>query len=144
MIEYRLTKRLPLLISSDFNVRRIRTIWTPAIIAPLGDAKDFFDKVEQAVEGGVIDDDDDMWLRVTDLVVRSQRKSDRSTLWFTVEASRVINDDDITHSTQSANAIRKIYGQDALPIVYGYRIHDDQMRLAEELGVQVYLDPDRD
>lgn len=62
--------------------------------------------------------------------------------WFAVEASGAINDDDITWSHQSANAIKKIYGQDAIPIVYGYRIHEDQMRLAKELGVQVYLDPD--
>ena len=144
MLESRLIRRLPLLISSDFNVRRICTIWTPEIIAPLGDAKGFFDRVEQALEDGVIDDDDHMWVRVTDLIMRSQRKTDRSTLWFTVEASGVINDDDITRSQQSANAIKKIYGQDAIPIVYGYGIQEDQVRLAEELGVQVYLDPDRD
>ena len=56
----------------------------------------------------------------------------------------LLDGDDITRSQQSANAINKIYGQDAVPIVYGYRIHEDQMRLAQELGVQVYLDPDRD
>ena len=144
MLTSRLTKRLLPLVNRDFNVRLIRTIWTPEIIAPLGDAKDFFDRLEQAVEDDLIDDDEDMWLRVTDLIIRSQRKTDRSTLWFTVEASGVINDDDITRSQQSANAIRKIYGQDAVPIVYGYGIQEDQLRLAEELDVRVYLDPDRD
>ena len=60
------------------------------------------DRVEQALEDGVIDDDDHMCpVRVTDLRCCSQRKTDRSTLWFTVEASGVINDDDITRSAVS-------------------------------------------
>jgi len=111
-------------------------------MVPLGDAREFSDKVEQALGHGVIDEDDHLWARATELVIRSQRKSDRSTLWFTVEASGIIYDDDITRSRHSANAIKKIYGQDAIPIVYGYRIREDQMRLAEEIGVQVYIDPD--
>ena len=144
MFGSRLIKRLLPLVSREFDVKHVRPIWTPEVIAPQGSAKEFYDKIEQALEDCVIDDDDNMWLRVTDLIIRSQRKTDRSTLWFTVEASGVINDDDVTRSKQSADAIRKIYGQDAIPIVYGYGIQEDQMRLAEELGVQVYLDPDRD
>ena len=107
-----------------------------------GSTREFHDKVERALEEGVIDDEDDTRLRVTDLIIRSQRKSDRSTLWFAVEASGIINDDDITRSRHSADIVNRIYGQDALPIVYGYRIREGQMRLAEELGVQVYIDPE--
>ena len=143
-LESRLSRTLPPLVGREFNVRRVYPIWSPRIMWPLGNAKDFFDRIEQALEEGVIDDDDHVWLRVTDLIMRSQRKTDRSTLWFTVEASGVINSDDVTRSKQSANAVRKIYGQDAIPIVYGYGIHEDQVRLADELGVQVYLDPDNE
>ena len=142
-LESRLSRKLPPLVSREFNVRRVFAIWTPEIIAPLGSAKEFYDRVEQALEDCVIDEDDHLWIRATDLIMRSQRKTERSTLWFTVEASGVINSDDVTRSKQSADAVRKIYGQDAVPIVYGYGIHEDQMRLAEDLGVQVYLDPDR-
>ena len=141
-LEQKLSTRLLPLVGREFDVRRVFPIWSPGVIDVSGSTGAFHDKLEQALEEGVIDDDDDTRLRVTDLVIRSQRKSDRSTLWFTVEASGVINDDDITRSQQSANAIKKIYGQDAIPIVYGYRIREDQMRLAEELGVQVYIDPD--
>lgn len=137
-----LIKKLLPLVSCEFNVRHVRPVWTPGIIAPLGTARDFSDRVERALEDCAIDEDDHLWVRATELVIRSQRKSDRSTLWFTVEASGVIYDDDITRSSHSANAIKKIYGQDAIPVVYGYGIREDQMRLAEELGVQVYIDPD--
>ena len=129
-------------MSREFNVRRVYPIWSPGVIDVSGNTKEFHVRVEQALEDGIIDDDDETRLRVTDLIVRSQRKTDRSTLWFTVEASGVINSDDVTRSKQSANAVRKIYGQDAIPIVYGYGIQEDQMRLAEELGVEVYRDPE--
>ena len=143
-LEQRLSTKLLPLVGREFNVRRVFAIWSPGVIDVSGSTKEFHDRVQQALEDGIIDDDDETRLRVTDLIMRSQRKTDRSTLWFTVEASGVINSDDVTRSKQSANAVRKIYGQDVIPIVYGYGIHEDQMRLAEDLRVRVYLDPDRD
>ncbi len=142
-LEQRLSTKLLPLVGREFNVRRVFAIWSPGVIDVSGSTKEFHDRVEQALEDGIIDDDDETRLRVTDLIMRSQRKTDRSTLWFTVEASGVINNDDVTRSKQSADAVRKIYGQDIIPIVYGYGIQEAQMRLAEDLGVQVYLDPDR-
>ena len=141
-LEQRLSTKLVPLLGREFNVRRVYPIWSPGVIDVSGNTREFLDRVEQALEDGIVDDDEEARLRVTDLVMRSQRKADRSTLWFTVEASGVINDDDITRSQQSANAIRKIYGEDAVPIVYGYGIQEDQVRLAEELGVEVYRDPE--
>ena len=143
-LEQRLSTKLLPLVGREFNVRRVFAIWSPGVIDVSGSTKEFHDRVQQALEDGIIDDGDETRLRVTDLIMRSQRKTDRSTLWFTVEASGVINSDDVTRSKQSADAVRKIYGQDAVPIVYGYGIHEDQMRLAEDLRVRVYLDPDRD
>ena len=143
-LEQRLSTKLVPLVGREFNVRRVYPIWSPGVIDVSGNTREFLDRVEQALEDGIVDDDEEARLRVTDLVMRSQRKTDRSTLWFAVEASGVINDDDITRSKQSADAIRKIYGEDAVPIVYGYGIHDDQVRLADELDVHVYLDPGTD
>ena len=141
-LEQRLSTKLVPLLGREFNVRRVYPIWSPGVIDVSGNTREFLDRVEQALEDGIVDDDEEARLRVTDLVMRSQRKTDRSTLWFTVEASGIINDDDITRSQQSANGIRKIYCQDAIPVVYGYGIHEDQVRLAEKLGVQVYRDPE--
>ena len=143
-LEAKLPTKLPPLASREFNVRRVYPIWTPGILPTNPRTQEFQDKVEHAVEDGTITDDDETRLRVTDLVLRSQRKSDRSTLWFAVEASGVINYEDITRVRRSANAVAKIYGQDAVPVVYGYRIHDEQRELAAQLEVLVFLDPDID
>ena len=77
------------------------------------------------------------------MIVRSQRKSDGSTLWFAVEASGVIGEEDIVRAKQSSDVLKKIYNQDAMPLVYGYQISDADRDLADELQVPVFLDPDR-
>ncbi len=138
----RLCKRLIPYVSGEFDLRRVYPIWTPGITPPNPRSQAFEDEIEQAAEEGTITDDDETRLRVTDLVMRSQRKADRSTLWFTVEASGVINYEDITRAKRSANAIAKIYEQDAVPLVYGYQIHDEQKELANQLDVTVFLDTD--
>ena len=143
-LESKLTRKLMPLVSREFDVRRIYPIWTPDVTAIYGNIREFLDKIEDAAEGGAISDDEEIRLKVTDLILRSQRKTDRSTLWFAVEASGVINDDDLTRARRSADLIRKIYGQDAIPLVYGYHIHDEQRKLAEDLKVSVFLDPDQD
>ena len=143
-LESKLARKLMPLVSREFDVRRIYPIWTPDVTAIYGNIREFLDKIEDAAEGGAISDDEEIRLKVTDLILRSQRKADRSTLWFAVEASGVINDDDLTRARRSADLIQKIYGQDAIPLVYGYHIHDQQRKLAEDLKVSVFLDPDRD
>ena len=141
-LEQRLPRQLPPLASREFDVRRIYSIWPPGTFTMQQRTQAFEDMLERAAEEGVISDDDEIRLRVTDLIMRSQRKADRSTLWFVVEASGVINYEDITRVKHSANAIASIYGQDAAPIVYGYHIQDEQKELARQLEVTVFLDPD--
>ena len=138
----RLCKRLIPYVSRNFDVRRVYPIWTPGITPPNPRSQAFEDKIEQAAEDGIITDDDETRMRVTDLVLRAQRKGDRSTLWFAVEASGVINYEDITRVKRSADAIAKMYEQDAVPIVYGYRIDHEQRELADQLEVAVFLDSD--
>ena len=142
-LEQRLPTRIPPLATREFNVRRPYPIWTATgVLAGTPRTQAFEDTMEQATDDGIITDDDETRLRVTDLVLRSQRKSDRSTLWFAVEASGVINYEDITRAKRSADAIAKMYEQDAVPVVYGYRIDEEQRGLADQLTVTVFLDPD--
>ena len=141
-LEQRLPRQLPPLASREFDVRRVYSIWPPGTFATNQRTQAFEEMLEQAAEEGVITDDDETRLRVTDLIMRSQRKADMSTLWFVVEASGVINYEDITRVKRSADAIASIYGQDAAPIVYGYHIQDEQKELARQLEVTVFLDPD--
>ena len=55
----------------------------------------------------------------------------------------MIRDEDVTRVVRSVNAIKKVYAQDAIPIVYGYEISDENKALASEHDVRVYLNPDR-
>ena len=142
-LEQRLPTQLPPLASREFDVRRVYPIWASSgTLAANPRIQAFENTMERASEDGVITDDDETRLRVTDLILRSQRKADSSTLWFAVEASGVINYEDITRAKRSATAIAKIYDQDAVPLVYGYQIYDEQRELAAQLQVSVFLDPE--
>ena len=142
-LEDRLPNLIPPLVSREFDVRRIYPMWASRTLAS-NDRREEFERIlEEASDEGRITDDDETRLRVTDLIARSQRKSDRSTLWFAVEASGVISDEDVTRVVRSVNAIKKVYAQDAIPIVYGYEISDENRALASEYDVRVYLSPDR-
>ncbi len=142
-LEQKLRTKLIPMVSREFNVRRTYPIWAPGIFAIHGSSKEFDDRMVQAAESGIISEDDEDRLRVTDFIMRSQRKADRSTLWFAVEASGVIHDDDITRAKRSAEVITKLYGQTAIPLVYGYQIHEEQAKLASDLDVPVFIDTDR-
>ena len=140
-LESKLPTRIPPIVSREFDARRVYPIWTPSI-AYSKRMREFESKLERAAEDGAITDEDETRVRVTDLILRSQRKADNSTLWFVVEASGVVNYDDITRARRSANVVAKVYEQDAVPVVYGYTIDDEQRELADELGVSVFLDPE--
>ena len=143
VLEVRLTNKIPPLVSRHFDVRRIYPVWSDGFLPANPRIQEFQTSVEGATDDGKITDDDETRLKVTDLVVRSQRKSDGSTLWFAVEASCVIGEEDITRAKQSSDVLRKVYNQDAMPLVYGYHISDTDRDLANQLNVRVFLDPDR-
>lgn len=141
-IEAKLPQKMPAIVSRVFDVRRPYTVLSARYGAASFRGRQFEEEVSNAADAGVITDDDETRLLVTDLIVRSQRKSDRSTLWFAVEASGVINRDDVERARQSADAIQKVYSQDAIALVYGYDIRDEERELAVKTAVQVFLDPE--
>ena len=142
LLTARLSKELIPYVSCKFGVRRVYPIWPPGTLAMNQRTQAFEDMLEQAAEEGTLSDDDETRLRVTDIILRSQRKADSSTIWFAVEGSGVINYEDITRAKRSAAAIAKMYDQDAVPLVYGYQIYDEQRELADQLEVSVFLDPE--
>lgn len=142
-LEARLHNKLPTPVRREFDVRHPRPVWAARIAGIRGSSR-FEDDVDAASDAGKITENEEHRLRVTDLIMRARRNSDGATIWFAVEASGVINIDDIDRARQSADAITKVYEQDAVPIVYGYRISDHQRRQAREQGVRVFIDPDGD
>lgn len=141
-LEAQLPNKLPMLVRREFDVRRSHSVWADSR-AGTGDRNPrFATDVADATDAGKISEDEHIRLMTTDLVMRARRNSDDATVWFAVEASGVINTDDIDRARQSADAIKKVYAQDAIPLVYGYRIPDHQRRQAREQGVRVFIDPD--
>ena len=143
-LEAQLHNKLPTPVRREFDVRHPRPVWAARIAGIFRGSSRFEDDVGAASDAGKITENEEDRLRVTDLIMRARRNSDGSTIWFAVEASGVINTDDIDRALQSADAITKVYEQDAVPIVYGYRISDHQRRQAHEQGVHVFIDPDGD
>ena len=138
VLESKLTGRIPPLIAREFDVRRVYPICSGGL-PPMNPRMEEFERtLEEAADEGKITDDDETRLRVTDLIVRSQRRSDRSTLWFAIEASGVIDDYDITRAKHSADVLKEIHAQDAIPLVYGYQISDRYRDLANALQVSVF------
>lgn len=143
-LEAHLHNKLPTPVRREFDVRHPRPVWAARIAGIFRGSSRFEDEVGSASDAGKITENEEDRLRVTDLIMRARRNSDGATIWFAVEASGVINKDDIDRARQSADAITKVYEQDAVPIVYGYRISDHQRRQAHEQGVHVFIDPDGD
>ena len=141
-LEAKLPNRLSTPVRREFNVSRLRSVWAGNRVITGDRNPKFIDDVDAAADAGKITENEESRLTDTDLIMRARRTSDGATIWFAVEASGVINTDDIDRARQSADAITKVYEQDAIPLVYGYRISDHQRRQAREHDVHVFIDPD--
>ena len=53
-LEQRLSTKLLPLVGREFNVRRVFAIWSPGVIDVSGSTKEFHDRVQQALEDGII------------------------------------------------------------------------------------------
>ena len=148
-LEKKMPKTLCEMLSDEdeLDIKRLHIFWMARRqTQPLNRSEQFIRAVEEATDNGTITDDEELRLLTTDMVVRSLRESDGSRLWIAVEASGVIDQDDIERARQSALALRKIYGEDAIPAVYGYRISDRQREQAaatpELQQVHIFLERD--
>ena len=146
-LETKMPTKLCDMLSDELHLRRLQIFWmarhqTP----PMSRSEQFAQTLEDATDSGTITDAQEGRLIRTDLIVRSVRESDGSRLWAAVEASGVIDQDDISRARQSALALTKIYGEDAIPVVYGYRISDQQREQAaatsELQRVHIFLEHD--
>ena len=139
-VERKAADKLVPYIGNTYTANRVYPFW-----GEYGAAKDFRreafeDAISDAEDNGSIQHDEAFRLRETDLVIRARRKSDGANLWFVVEASGTLDDDDIERVERSAVALRKIYPHDEVaPLLFGYRISDRYMRIASDGNIQVVL-----
>ena len=117
---------------SSRSAVRVRAVWETR----------FVEAVEAGVDEGRITEDEADALDRTDIVARGRRRVDRAELWFAVQASATLDNNDIERAATGAVALRKLSGDAAVAVVYGRRIAGQQRDRAEELGVAVMLDED--
>ena len=138
-------KLLPRL-AREYGVRRVKAVSADSHrsavrVNDVWEAR-FEEAVTEAFASGRITDEEDGLLDRTDIVARGRRGVDGPELWFVVQASATIGNDDVERAAAGAVALRKVTGEDAAAVVYGRRIADQQWDRAGELGVRVMLDED--
>ena len=82
--------------------------------------RDFLRMIDRARRDATIDDAQHRRLRDTDMIIRADR--DGAPVFFTVEASNTVAEDDIDRTIQSAQALEKIAEAEVIPVVMGYAI----------------------
>ena len=130
--EYDVARIKAVSADSSRSAVRVRAVWETR----------FIEAVEAGVDEGRITEDEADALDRTDIVARGRRRVDRAELWFAVQASATLDNNDIERAATGAVALRKLSGDRAVAVVYGRRIAGQQRVRAEELGVAVMLDED--
>ena len=128
--EYDVARIKAVSADSSRSAVRVRAVWETR----------FVEAVEAGVDEGRITEDEADALDRTDIVARGRRRVDRAELWFAVQASATLDNNDIERAATGAVALRKLSGDAAVAVVYGRRIAGQQRVRAEELGVAVMLD----
>ena len=131
-LEHRLHRKIRALTSRALEVRRPRVVQGP-VQEP---DKDFADQVEDALDGGRITDAQEARIEATDFILRAQRRSDRAPVWIAVEASNKVRAGDIERVCASADALRAVFGVDAVAVAAGYGIDAPDAARAKAAGVR--------
>ena len=128
--EYDVARIKAVSADSSRSAVRVRAVWETR----------FVEAVEAGVDEGRITEDEADALDRTDIVARGRRRVDRAEMWFAVQASATLDNNDIERAATGAVALGKLSGDRAVAVVYGRRIAGQQRVRAEELGVAVMLD----
>ena len=139
-LERRAAYRLPPRLSQTLGLKRARAVY-PVAVPPISEST-FIDAVEEAAESGLITDEQEMRLRLTDLVFHARRKSDGARVWFAAEVSGAVGARDIDRASESAAVLRTVFGEHAEAVVMGHRIRLHDHQRAEQDGVAVVIEDD--
>ena len=95
--------------------------------------------VYEAVDADRITVGQEVRVFATDLILRAQRQSGRTTMWVAVEASNTLDGRDIERARESADALQAIFGEEAAAAVMGHAISSEHRQLAGASGVEVFI-----
>ena len=101
--------------------------------------RDFYKRVEDASDAGIIDYAEERNVHRLDLVARTRRRGSKATIWLVVQAASVIKHDDITKARDGARVLAKIFGEETISAVYGYEIDAPNKELADDNRVRIVI-----
>ncbi len=100
-LENKIPTHLCQMLSDAFDIRRVQVIWMArGVVTPMRRADEFSVRIEEAADSGIITETEEGRLSRTDMVARSLRRADGTSLWIAAEASGVINNYDIDRARQ--------------------------------------------
>lgn len=134
-LEFKLPRRIRPFLSQKLALRRARIMQS---LLAVDTNFDLSESVAQAAEAGVISDEQETRLDATDLILRAQRKRDRSTVWIAVEASSTVAGHDVDRAQQSADALQAVFDQDSIAVVVGYGVRAEAKQRAKKMRVEVF------
>ena len=131
-LEHRLQRKIRPLISQALTLRRAVIVHSPVVDTK----REFIERVEDALESGLITDEQDARIEATDFILHAQRRVDRMPVWVAVEASSKVHAYDIERARATADVLRSVFDADAIPVVAGYEIDVPDAERAKAQGVR--------
>ena len=138
VLEMKLDRRIRPLLSQRLGLRRSQIVQSPVSDT----SPELYNQAEQALDNGIITGVQEIRISATDIILRAQRKADHSLVWVAVEVSNDIGQHDIERARQSADALSRVFCQDTMAVVAGYRIRALDQERATESDVHILLIPE--
>ena len=134
-LEVKLHRRIRPCLSQKLRLRRARTLHGDLIDTD----RDMRESLYAAVDENRITEEQEARVFATDLIVRAERRDDRTPVWVAIEASNTLDARDVERARESADALRTVFGARSVAAVMGYAIPDDVRRLADTRGAEVFV-----
>ncbi len=138
-LEMRVHRRIRPLLSQHLQLRRARIVHSALHQAEA----DFDDPISDAADAGRIGVEQEQRIIATDIVLRAQRRAERTPVWVAVEVAGRVDAEDIRRSRESADTLAAVFGEEAVPVAAGYRIDAADRSRAEAAGVCYLEVPER-
>ena len=122
------------LLNREFGFRRASVVLGSVVAMPRY-AEDFHEKIAAAADNGLITDEQFQRILATDVIVHCRRSQEAEPTWVAIEVTARVDANDVHRAARSAEALRTVFGEEALPVVAGERIDPPYSTLAHESGV---------
>lgn len=134
-LEVKLHRRIRPYLSQKLRLRRARALHGDRIDTD----RDLRESLYAAVDENRITEEQEARVFATDLIVRAERRDDRTPVWVAVEASNTLDARDVERARESADALRTVFGDRSVAAVLGYAVPDAVRQLADDRGAEVFV-----